>query len=199
MVLIYYNNVVDGVANKNYTNIYELGYYSDGTYKINENWHGPVTTLNHLPTMDSWKNVQLFNNGERQLLNNLGGTSTTVSNTDSTKIEYENPFVYTNSAARLLTLKELDKACGISLEPGTVGDLDNCIFLMENTSFSTPASSSNLLTYGYWLENPSSNISRTAYFIYFNNRYYSYIGTSNGSSASGIRPVIELYKSTIEN
>ena len=75
--------------------------------------------------------------------------------------------------AGLLTAKELMTACGITeANTTTVGELDSCNYLMENTDYSTP----NVINHGYWLETP---VYSSTNFVWFVNG-----GSMSGSSSS---------------
>ena len=92
-ILIYYNNVSEGKPN----NAKYYQYDSSG-----ENWHGPRTAIEQLPTTSQWANVSLFNT-ERKLVNEYGTTSTKDGHT------YPEVLSYSKYAARLLTLSEVRK------------------------------------------------------------------------------------------
>ena len=117
-VLIYYSNVSGGTPTATVAFAYDTS---------NENWHGPQTGIAQLPTTSQWKNMKLFNTS-RAITNEQGGTSTVGG-------EFPTAFSYNGYAARLLTIQEVNKACGIKLETHTKGELDNCKYLMENTLY----------------------------------------------------------------
>ena len=117
-VLIYYNNVSTGKPSKN-----TYAYDSSG-----ENWHGPRTAIAQLPTTSQWSNVSLTNT-VRAILNENGGNTTTGGTLPSN-------FNYAGYAARLLTIQEIRQGTGItSIPTWKVGELDNYIYLLENTKF----------------------------------------------------------------
>ena len=92
-VLIYYNNVSEGKPNNE-------KYYPYDSSK--ENWHGPRTAMEQLPTTSQWSNVSLFNT-ERKLINEYGTTSTKDGHT------FPEVLSYSKYAARLLTIAEVRK------------------------------------------------------------------------------------------
>ena len=65
-VLIYYNNVSKGQPSKNATYAYDTS---------KENWHGPRTAIEELPSTSEWRNVSL-KNSVRAILNENGGNTT---------------------------------------------------------------------------------------------------------------------------
>lgn len=124
-VLIYYSNVLNGLRSGGWA-----PYDSSG-----ENWHGPRTAMEHLPTTEQWSNVTLKNT-ERQILSSDGNT-TTAGGT------LPNAFSYTGKAARLLTYFEMSSLCGTN-------PYAKCQFFGENAGFATDA----YYSYGFWIENP---------------------------------------------
>lgn len=92
-VLIYYNNVSAGIPNNEKYYPYDIS---------KENWHGPRTAIEQLPTTSQWSNVSLSNT-ERKIVNEY--------NTTSTKDGHSFPkvFSFSNYAARFLTLAEVKK------------------------------------------------------------------------------------------
>ena len=176
-VLIYYNNVVGGVASNS------VNYAYDESGKNN---NGPVTAIKQLPTTTQWKNINLINS-TRTITNENGGTSTNAGNLSSS-------FNYEEYAARLLTAQELNNGCSITVGGYIVGELSTkCKYLMENTRYS----SSNLVSYGVWLESPSASNSYGAWIANGHNRFASDY-TTNDASAIGVRPAIEVTKSRID-
>ena len=175
-VLIYYSNVRGGVANN-------AGTAYDCT---NQNYNGPVTAREQLPTTTQWSNIRLYKD-TRQILAETNATSTTGGTLPSA-------FSYAGYAARLLTYQEVWNGC-YSYDKGLVstGGLNaKCQFLMEATKFSN----SSLTTYGSWLESPSASYSIFAYYVSAN-----YRDLNNNdfvlSSNYGARPTIEILKSEI--
>ena len=176
-VLIYYNNVSNGKPSNSTTYTYD----SSG-----ENWHGPVTAIEQLPTTSQWSNVSLKNN-VRAILNENGGNTTTGETLPSN-------FSYSGKAARLLTIQEVRKATGNKDIPALqVGELDNFNYLLENTKYSNDS----IGNYGYWLENPHSGYSGLAWRVSGNGRNVSNNAVSY-AGGTGVRPVIEVPKSNIE-
>ena len=175
-VLIYYNNVEKGKT----SNSKLVAYDSSG-----ENWHGPRTAIKQLPTTSQWSNVSL-KNSVRAILNENGGNTTKGETLPSN-------FSYAGYSARLLTVQEINKACGIKVGNYTPGELDNCNYLMENTKYSN----ASIGNYGYWLENAHSDNSTHAWFV---NGYYRDVNhlTADNVGDFGVRPAIEVLKSNIE-
>ena len=177
-VLIYYNNVSEGESSNNTT--YE--YYGSA----NENYHGPVTAIKQLPTTSQWKNVSL-KNSVRAILNEKGG------NTITGGTILPSNFSYAGYSARLLTIQEVNKACSINTDLTTIGDLDNCNYLFENTKYS----SISKVTYGYWFENARFDYSTDVWFVN-GYRRKAYPSSVSYIDNRGVRPAIEVLKSNIE-
>lgn len=175
--LIYYNNTLKGVKNINGASSYDVS---------GENWHGPVTAITNLPTIEQWKNVNLKNTN-RQILNQIGGT-TSSGGTLPTK------FSYNGYAARLLTYQEVNNACGLTIGDKKMGEIENCVFLLENTKFATATDNS---IYGYWLENPNNEDSEYAWAAYSDTRRFNIYYKVDNKANLGIRPVIEISKENI--
>ena len=175
-VLIYYNNVSGGKPSNSTTYAYDAS---------GENWHGPVTALEQLPSTSEWKNVSLTSTS-RAILNEKGGNTTSGG-------PLPDSFNYVGKAARLLTTMEVNKACNIKIGNARSGELDTCKYLMENTNYSN----TSIRYYGYWLENPPSDLSANASW-YVNGRGRYVIGTTvSFAGAIGVRPAIEVLKSNI--
>ena len=175
-VLIYYNNVSAGSPSNNTTYAYD----SSG-----ENWHGPQTAIEQLPTISQWSNVSLKNT-TRTILNEKG-ENTTIGGT------LPNDFSYAGYASRLLTTQEVEKACNITVGSYKDGELDNCNYLMENTKYS----SSHVNNYGYYLENPLSSWSEKVWFVDSGTRSVS-SETVSLAVLDGVRPAIEVSKTNID-
>ena len=174
-VLIYYNNTSSGTASNNTKSAYDSS---------NENWHGPVTAITQLPTTNEWNNVSLKNTS-RGILSESGSNTTTGGTLPDN-------FSYQDKVARLLTINEINAACGIKAGNYVKGELDSCSYLMENTTYS----GSSIGNYGYWIENPLSGYSKFAWHV---DSYHHYVGDGIVSSALdyGVRPVIEILKKNI--
>ena len=170
--LIYYNNVKAGVPDNKATFAYDAS---------NENWHGPVTGYVELPSTREWSKVTLLQD-TRQLLNESAG-NTTVGETLGT-------FTYTDKAARLLTVQEVNKACGITVGSYKTGELDTCEYLLENTWYSDLG-----LTH-WWLESVLSDYSNGIWIMYGQQRF---VGNdrANYDTAIGFRPAIDVLKTDI--
>ena len=183
-VLIYYNNTIEGVSNT-----------SGAAYDSNKtNYNGPVTAVNHLPTITQWSNISLSNTS-RAIITETGTTSTS-GGTLPTAFSYikEADGASVSLAARLLTYQEVAQACGGDVNLTSDGILETCNYLFENTSYSNSAP-----TYGSWLETPyrysSSNVwNVNGYLRNLGNLYAS----ATGSGTLGVRPVIEVLKTDID-
>ena len=176
-VLIYYNNVEKGKPSNSKLVAYD---------KSGENFHGPRTAIEELPSTSEWRNVSLTSN-VRSIIAQDGTNSTTGGSLPSN-------FSYSGKAARLLTIQEVRKATGNKDIPTWQdGELDKCNYLMENTKYSN----ASIGNYGYWLENPHSGYSDNAWSVRGNGRYVC--GNSVSSAGDyGVRPAIEVLKSNIE-
>jgi type IV pilus assembly protein PilA len=175
-VLIYYNNVSKGQPSKNATYAYDTS---------KENWHGPRTAIEQLPSTSEWRNVSLTSSVRNIVTEN--GTKITTGGT------LPDSFSYAGKAARLLTIQEVRKATGISNIPTwKVGELDNFNYLLENTKYSNGSNA----VWSWWLENPGS--SDNAWNVSGRSRYVHSDGTVSYAGGFGVRPVIEVPKSNIE-
>lgn len=195
-VLIYYNNTsvdINGNVIPDNTINSLIPYDSTHSIDVSENWHGPLTAINNLPTINDWNNITLSNNNRIILNENKEATT----NNGSNNIQQFNYIKEVNDttiplAARLLTTQEVNDACGIKVGSIKKGELSDCNFLLENTKYS----SSKFGTGGYWLENPYSNSYSSAWTIGGNSRYVYNSDVSNNSDI-GVRPVIEVLKTDI--
>ena len=175
-VLIYYSNINKG-------NPVESTYSRSAQYKYDlsgENWHGPKTAIEQLPTTSQWSNVSL-KNSTRAILNESGGNVTTGGT-------LPNVFNYDTYASRLLTTQEISKACNVTVGNYNIGELDKCNYLFENTTYSNVDT-----TWEYWIETPFSNNASNAWYISGYSRLASNDSVSFNSGL-GIRPVIEVSK-----
>ena len=178
-VLIYYNNVSKGKPSNSKLVAYDSS---------NENWHGPKTVIEELPSTSEWRNVSLKNTSR-----SISAISSNMDETNKTNGgPLPNSFSYSGKAARLLTAQEINRACGITVGKLITGELDTCNYLMENTKYS-----SSSLTYGYWLENARSDDSTNAWTGYGVSRIVNY-STADHAGGYGVRPAIEVPKSNIE-
>ena len=175
-VLIYYNNVSKGKPSNNKLAAYDAS---------GENFHGPRTAIEQLPSTSEWKNVSLTSSVRNIVTEN--GTKITTGGT------LPDSFSYSGKAARLLTTQEINQACDITSGTQIVGELDKCNYLMENTKYSN---ASNLVG-AWWLENPNSGNSDTAWLIHC---FFRNVGhyTVSAAGDDGVRPAIEVPKSNIE-
>lgn len=177
-ILIYYNNVSEGKpSNDKY-----YQYDSSG-----ENWHGPRSAIEQLPTTSQWSNVSLFNT-ERKLVNEYNTTSSKDGHT------YPEVFSYSKYAARFLTLSEVKKLVNVYIPSWKNGELDNHLYLSENTNFSKK---DNSKFDGYWLETPRNTMSNHGWIIYTTARRVHSVEVQKTDVLIGVRPVIEVSKSDI--
>ena len=177
-VLIYYSNVSAGVPSNSKTDAY--AYYGSAI----ENWHGPVTAIQQLPTTTQWKTT--LTNTKRQITTETGTTSTSGGTLPTA-------FSYEGYAARLLTAQEVNAGCGFTVGSFKTGELSTkCKYLMENTRYSNASNGS----YGEWLESPRAAYSDDVWGVYGGNSSVSYSYASD-SSYYGVRPAIEVLKSDI--
>ena len=173
-VLIYYNNVSKGKP----SNTTRFAYDSS-----RQNWHGPRTAIEELPSTSEWRNVSLTSSVRNIVTEN--GTKTTNGGT------LPDSFSYAGKAARLLTIQEINKACNISAGH-LKGELNNCNYLMENTRYSN----SSCLN-GYWLESPKSSDYMVAWDVHGGDHGVNSAIVSTVDDI-GVRPAIEVSKSNIE-
>ena len=174
-VLIYYNNVSAG----NPSNTKNYAYDSSG-----ENWHGLRTAITQLPTTSQWSNVSLKNT-TRSILTENGNNKTMGGTLPSN-------FIYAGYAARLLTIQEIRKGTGLTGIPTwKVGELDNFTYLLENTKFSSGTNEA----WSWWFENPRSDTSTTAWNV---DGHLRIVNHSTVSNSDGVRPAIEVSKTSIE-
>ena len=176
--LIYYNNTIGGISNN--TDVGLVPYNSEGN-----NYEGPISALANLPTRTQWKNKNLIT-GTRAIIGEGGETFV------SDKI-FPTAFDYSNYAARLLTVKEMMSGCNISTVGSyTIGELDNCIYLLENTDYTVYGK----VPSSFWLETPYA---LTQSFIWSIDGSYRQISDYDAQYYGwiGVRPVITLLKSNI--
>ena len=153
--------------------------------KSGENWHGPRTAIEQLPSTSEWRNVSLTSN-VRSIVTENGTNSTTGGSLPSN-------FSYSGKAARLLTIQEVRKATGNKDIPTRqAGELDNFNYLLENTKYSN----ASIGNYGYWLENPHSGYSASAWLVLGGDRLVDN-STVSRAGGFGVRPAIEVLKSNI--
>ena len=175
-VLIYYSNVSAGVPSNSTT----YAYYSSA----NENWHGPVTAVQQLPTTSQWKTT--LTNTKRQITTETGTTSTSGGTLPTA-------FSYEGYAARLLTAQEVNAGCGFTVGSYKTGELSTkCKYLMENTKYSNASNKA----YGEWLESPRAATSNSVWIVTGIRRNVNNNNAYNAAS-NGVRPAIEVLKSDI--
>ena len=175
-VLIYYNNVEKGKP----SNSKLVAYDSSG-----ENFHGPRTAIEELPSTSEWRNVSL-KNSVRAILNENGENTVNGETLPSN-------FSYAGYSARLLTTQEINKACNITVGTATLRELDKCNYLMENTVYSNDSIGNS----GYWLENPRFSNSNGAWDVCGSRRNVNPDAVLY-AVGYGVRPAIEVLKSNIE-
>ena len=175
-VLIYYNNVSNGKPSNSMLFAYDSS---------NQNWHGPRTAIEQLPSSSEWKNVSLTNN-VRTIIAQDGTNQTTGGPLGD--------FSYKGKATRLLTVQEINKACNITIGYENNGELNGCNYLMENTKYSN----SGIYNLGYWLENPHSDYYYSAWFVSVDLQSVRRCDAVSNSIVIGVRPAIEVSKSNIE-
>ena len=88
---------------------------------------------------------------------------------------------YDYKAARLVSITDIEKACGITVGSAKKGELEQCTYLLENTKYQDE----NVCRYGYWTEELSS----TLYRVGSRDRF---VHSTSDSSNNGSRPVIEV-------
>ena len=170
-ILIYYTNMND-----------QTMYAYDSN---NQNYHGPRTGYQYLPSTSEWDNPGLIAPGTRQIVAENGNGSTSGGTIES--------FTYTDKAARFLTYQEVASACGSS-GMTTEGYLNNCTWLMENLGQYEGSSGA----YGYWLETPRSSYTSSVWRV--GGSYRSVVSSDAGNaSIYGVRPAITVLTSNISN
>ena len=190
-VLIYYSNVIGGVANTSatsYATKADCQSVGTCTETLDCNWYGPVTAKAQLPTTTQWSNIRLYKDS-RQILAQNNATSTSGGTLPTA-------FSYAGYAARLLTYQEAYNGCySYDILPTLIGGLDaKCQFLMEGTKFSN----SSVATYGSWLETPYDSYAAYVYDVFANGRSLGYYFATNAIGTDrGVRPTIEVLKSQI--
>ena len=175
-VLIYYNNVSNGQPSNSTTYAYDAS---------GENWHGPVTAIEELPSTSEWRNVSLTSS-VRSIIAQDGTNKTTGGTLPS-------DFSYSGKAARLLTTQEIKNECDIAVGTWTRGELDKCNYLMENTKYSNASNKA----WGWWFENPRSGNSDRVWTLGGDYRLVDDHSVSNAGD-DGVRPAIEVLKANIE-
>ena len=168
-ILIYYKNI-----NDQETYAYDLN---------NQVYHGPETGYLELPSINEWNNNGLIAPGKRQIVE-----------VNDDKEEIKESITYKDKAARLLTIQEVQEACG-NEDQSIEGYLDNCNFLMENVGYYEKESGER--SYGYWLESPRSISAGSVWGISGVKRYLTTNYAFNTTDL-GIRPVITVKTSDLE-
>jgi len=177
----YYVSRLYNTTSKSFDNNYAvLSYYTTTgkSHYAESIKDGPTTARSLLPTTSQWPNVKLSNT-TRAILNELGGNTAYKGKTN-----LPTSFSYAGYAARLLTMQEASVGCGVTLGYKVQGQMKNCLYLYENTSF---------VATGYvswvWLETVRSESNQAWNYI----GQYIYTGGQAVSSGTyGVRPVIEV-------
>ncbi len=192
-VLIYYTNVKDGtiLVGESAENMGTIPYYGPAM----ENFHGPITASEYLPSPEQWKNEQLIVQRDRTIL-----TETGLNRTGGGLIE---PFSYGGKAARLMTYSEAMDACGTQNVSSTGDNFiynNNCMFLLDHLGMLYTPGGAN----GYWLETPLTSTCGSNCFMaslvfstYATYKTISY-NLANLSTDVGVRPVIEVLTTNID-
>ena len=177
-VLIYYNNVIDGIADNSTGKRY---------HSTSSNYYGPTELVSNLPTVNQWSNVSLVNSN-RQILNEniymIYGEQKKLAFNKNLPI-----FDYSGYAARFVTVDEMVTACGIM--NSSVGELDDCNYVFENTAYTNSS-----LLMGVWTETPRSGNTSDVWAIFPYDRDLYHVSAQNPSQF-GARPVIEVPKTKI--
>ncbi len=168
-VLIYYNNTVNGLANSSASSVTPF-------QSTTGNGNGPDVAVKHLPTKSQWKRVSLTDT-TRDLYNEK----------DELRVK---DFDYTGYAARFITKEEINSACNIKVGSYVAGELNTCLYLLENTQYASFDQA-----YGVWTESLLSN-----YAAFYINPKYPRVSNTSGNNAerAAARPVIEVPKGKIQ-
>ena len=173
-VLIYYKNVGNEA----------LKYYNG-----KENWHGPTMAFSSLPDRNAWSNEKIKLKTNARTILNVEGTDTTENGNHA----IENPFVYENKVARLLTTQEIVNGCNLSETLETKGLLNKCQFLMEDSLYAKESGWQGG-SGTYWLETPARSARHTAYSVI---GYYVNVDDYPVNTLLAVRPAIEIKKEDI--
>ena len=174
--LIYYNNTAV------YTDPVQVVNMNYATLPFGDNT-GPTIAYTCLPPTSAWTNVSLPNGNE--CLKNYGRDKTE-----------RGCFSYSDRAARLVYLSELEESCGLTVNSNGITDgsvtydkFTGCDFLMENTSFSTVGHMGPSPADGYYIHDLAGNNYGSAEVM--SDKTIEYNDTSNYYA---VRPVIEVKK-----
>ena len=156
---------------------------------------GPSLAKNKLPSSDDWSNISLSNTS-RIIKNGELGTTISLGTREIT-----NPFSYAGYTSRLLSLediKNMDSNLYNTYANPIRGDLDNYVFLLENTRFET---GNNSKYQGYWLENLKDSNPELTYGqvpVYYINGQQRVIQSKQWSATDfGVKTVIEVNLSEV--
>ena len=202
-VLIYYKNYYNGAPTVGYAAPYETmeaALIREYNVTNHDNWHGPLSIVNHLPLVGSETNQ--WRNGLLKVTDTANGTryrsilaeyqsthnaASTIGGTLPTAFEYANSSGAAN-AARLLTAQEVMHGCGLTEAMNIVDwELSGCNFLFEGTTYSTSSGRVKHI----WLETPRASSGTRVLNLSSSNLVI------NGATAPtnyGVRPVIDVPK-----
>ena len=169
-VLVYYQNTNGNVP-------YDLS---------GENWHGPRDAYKKLPGRNEWKNPFLIEPGTRQMYAQNNQTYTAGGDLEQ--------FTYTEKVARLVSIQDINIACGITAGNYNTGELDRCNYFLENTD-NYEFETANLS--GFWLENPTFISPGSVWHSHGNKRNVA-SDIAKAKSRYGVRPVITIKTAYIE-
>lgn len=174
--LIYYSNVSNGEPNNTQTYLYNEN-------KSDTEYLGPQTALKQLPSSSQWTNRWLDFLTYERLTNQFKRDTDKIIN-------------YGDKKARLLKMEDIDECLNNSKVVKK-----NCAFLLENTTYSNI----NLdIATGYWMENVYYSVRDDYSFAYAltaggSGEDISYQLVNNTYLKFGVRPVIEIFESHIED
>ena len=192
-VLAYYSNVKNGVADnsRSYEGSdynYRTRYHEPASSRAEmyENFDGPSNLLKDLPTTSNWKNVK-FVNHVRDIKD------------DQDTVRYQG-FDYAGKAARLISIKEVSKACkGTNVvsvyDMQDYNAVSSCNYLFENTVYQKSWIGNT------WLESITTgrDIWGTGDIFAWEIESSRMIGNGDRIDCDyGVRPAIEVLKTDIE-
>ncbi|MBR4830465.1 MAG: InlB B-repeat-containing protein, partial [Bacilli bacterium] len=195
--LVYYINVENGSINAGSSDYY----YKDSQNPNSDiNYMGPGTAYVHMPTTTQWSNATL-KESNRQIRGEYGSLHHQLKNkSNKAYVRFE----YTDRAARLLTIQEILNGCEISEalygSDGYPNLISKCLFLFENTGFTTnPTSAQNAAFYTTLLETPANgDTSNRGTNIFALDNGGRHLKTWSPRSKAGVRPTIDVPKSRLD-
>ncbi len=191
-----YYDTHEKAFNNDYAALVSAYNYIDGSTTGGHNYNldginvdGP-SSRTYLPSTSDWSNTTL-----------LESNRVIHIKTDSYHPDAYPEFDYEGRAARLLTFEEVRNGCGVAVS--TPGYLDNCLFLLENTTFGKDEQdiSGSIMTdldkySSVYLEN--NNVEYSDTYVYALDSDTRAVNTMMVSSwYGGIRPTIDVPKSRI--